>query len=342
MIHIQTKDGLTEKENKKCGLPFSAYGGNTLFKQCFNPEKTTVFGIGKLNQDVYNREYLDNIIKKTIITKKFKDIVGPDKYEILTVNVPQNEGEKRVYAHIVDELHAMIREYFKSTGNSRKDSMLTIIRQMQLLIKGSSLPHLFSQYQSDETPNKIKQIMKMVEHNNEKICIGCTTKKAVSVYVNKIKELDRPVFSIVGDVTFKTRQSIIKEFEQTENGVLICTQQALKSSVSIPSCNYVIIESMQWNIPKIEQFFFRFIRFDSKEKTKVYFVHYKETIEANLKALLMTKERLNDYIKTLEFRDESDILEEYDVDSDIFDMLISKNYDQDGKYYLTWGKQKIS
>jgi Helicase conserved C-terminal domain. len=83
---------------------------------------------------------------------------------------------------------------------------------------------------------------------------------------------DRPIFIIKGDVTFKKRQSIIKEFEDTLNGILICTQQSLKSSANIPSCNDVILESLQWNIPKMEQFYFRFIRLDSKNQTQVHFV----------------------------------------------------------------------
>ncbi len=34
--------------------------------------------------------------------------------------------------------------------------------------------------------------------------------------------------------------------------------------------NDVILESLQWNIPKIEQFYFRFIHLDFKEQTCVH------------------------------------------------------------------------
>jgi hypothetical protein len=343
-IYFANKENkIEEKENKKYNLPYPARGGNILFRSCFNPVKATVFGIEKMNQDVYNKNELDKIIKRTILTKKFKEIVGPDKYEIKSVHVSQNEFERNLYTLILNDYDRLISEYFKSTGNSRKDAMLKLLRQMQLLIKASSIPHTFKEYGSLEIPSKTKMILKMVDKIDERICIGCTFIETAKFYYEQIKGRfkERELFFIIGEIGFNERQMIIKDFINSRNGILITTQQSLKSSVSIPECNHVIIESMQWNIPKIEQFYFRFIRFDSTRKTTVYFVNYRDTIETNLKTLLMAKERLNEYIKTLEFRDESDIFDEYDVDPEIFDMIISKNYDEDGKRYLTWGKQEI-
>ena len=109
---------------------------------------------------------------------------------------------------------------------------------------------------------------------------------------------DRPIYVVKGDVAFKKRQSIVTEFDSTINGILICTQQSLSSSVNIPTCNDVILESLQWNIPKMEQFYFRFIRLDSKEMKDVHYVTYEDSVEQNLMALVLTKERLNEFIKT--------------------------------------------
>ncbi len=43
----------------------------------------------------------------------------------------------------------------------------------------------------------------------------------------------------------------------------------------VPTCNDVILESLQWNIPEDGQFYFRFIRLDSKELKDVHYVTYK-------------------------------------------------------------------
>ena len=56
--------------------------------------------------------------------------------------------------------------------------------------------------------------------------------------------------------------------------------------MNIPTCNDVILESLQWNIPKMEQFYFRFIRLDSKELKDVHYVTYKDSVEQNLMVTL--------------------------------------------------------
>ncbi len=329
--------------NERTGKPFPAYFGNSLFKKCFNPSKATVFGINKNNQDLYNEDELRRIIEYTIITRKFKEIAG-EKYIVNNEAVYQSEAERRVYRKIMLEFHQIVDLYFKSTGNSRKDALLKLIRQIQLLIKATSTPQYMGEYMSDAAPNKALHIFRKLESIDEKICIGVTTIEALEYYAAEItaRYPERPVFIVKGDVNFKKRGSIIDLFEATTNGILICTQQSLKSSVNIPECNHCIIESLQWNIPKIEQFYFRFIRYDSTGFTNIYFVSYHDTIEANLLALLMAKEKLNDFIKTLEYREDSDIYKEFDIDPNILNMLITKEKDEEGKIQLTWGQAKVA
>ena len=163
------------------------------------------------------------------------------------------------------------------------------------------------------------------------------------MYENLIRERfpDRPVFTVKGDVAFKKRQGIVSEFDSTINGILVCTQQSLSSSVNIPSCNDVILESLQWNIPKMEQFYFRFIRLDSKELKNVHFVTYKDSVEQNLMALVLTKERLNEFIKTGEVKEQSEIFEEFDVTMSVIDSLLVRERDSEGKIHISWGSQRI-
>jgi len=344
-IYSENKDDdtLQQYANPDVHAPFPAYYGNTLFKSCFNPSKTTVFGIKQHNQNLYNEEHLRSIIERTIITRKFRDIAG-DKYVISTESTYQTPVERHVYRTILNDFHTMVNKYFKSTGSSRKDSLLKIMRQLQLLIEATSTPQFFSEYQGSTMPNKAVAIFKGLQDIEGKACIGCTTIKATQWYYEHASILFpfRQIFLIKGDVSFKSRQKIIDAFEATANGILICTQQSLKSSVNIPSCDDVFIESLQWNIPKMEQFFFRFIRYDSKNLTRVRFITYENTIEANLLALLMAKEKLNDYIKTLEYRDNSDIYGEYGIDTNILSSLITKEWDEEGKVQLRWGQAEAA
>lgn len=341
---LDKKDNeLKEVYNNRYMCPFPAYGGQLLFKRSFSPSKTTVFGVNKENQDIYNSDLLLKLIKKTITTRKFEEITGEKKYNITAHKAYQNHAEKEVYKQIVEEFYKM-SHYFRSTGNYKKDAMLKLIRQIQMLIKSTSIPHKFKEYNSNQLPNKFNKITGLLEKfNNEKVAIGTVFKEAAKSYYHHITEMfpNRSVFLILGDVTFNKRKQIIDEFEATKDGILISTQQSLKSSVNIPTCNKVIIESLQWNIPKISQYYFRFIRFNSIDKKEVHIVTYEDTIEQNLLALLMTKERINEFIKTLEYKDQSDVFDDYGIDLDILNHIIEKEKDEEGRTRLTWGAQRV-
>jgi hypothetical protein len=323
--------------------PFPAYGGYAHFNRCFNPDKVTVFGIKKHNQDILNSDSLSRLIRKTRITRKFEEVVGKKIYKHFTHRIEQNDAEIRVYEKIIREFHHMLH-YFKSTGNDRKDNMLKIIRQIQLLIKSTSCAHLLDEYESNELPNKFDYIRSLVERFQEKVAIGTVFIEAAVEYHRFLQNEfpDRPVFLIKGDIPFKKRTQLIREFEMTRNGILISTQQSLKSSVNIPSCNFVIVESLQWNIPKLDQYCFRFVRYNSTEQKEIHLVTYNHTIEQNLLALLMAKERINEYIKTLDFKEDADIFIEFGIDLDVLNSLIEKKIDENGNIHLTWGTQRVS
>ena len=154
--------------------------------------------------------------------------------------------------------------------------------------------------------------------------------------------LDRPLFVISGDISFARRKSLIARFQESGNGILLSTQQSLSSSVNIPACNEVIVEALQWNVPRIEQYYMRFIRFDSKDFTHVHLVTYLDTIEQNILALLVTKERLNEFVKSGVEWDSDSILAELGVSPDVFKNLIEKGYDREGHLSFGWGQQRIT
>jgi hypothetical protein len=334
---------ITSESNDHYGLPFPASGGAKLFQACFCPAKATVFGIEKQNQDLYNQEHLSELIGKTIITRKFREFAG-EKYAVHTHTAPPSAGETAVYRTILEEFCRICNLYFHSTGDSRKDAALRLIRQITLLIKACSVPNLMEGYCGDRYPSKARIVARLLFAIKGKAAIGCTTLAALEMYKRFISERfpSRPLFVIDGSVSFQKRQGIIQQFEATRNGVLVCTQQSLKSSANIPSCNDVILESLQWNIPKMEQFYFRFIRLDSKDKTNVHFITYENSIEQNLMALVLTKERLNEFIKTGEIKEQSDIYEEFDISQSIIDSLLKREQDSEGKFHISWGNQQIS
>lgn len=342
VYHEDRDKNITQADNKYYGKPFPPRGISH-FRECFCPAKTTVFGIQKQNQDVYNKDLLYDLISKTIVTRKFKEFAG-DKYVMGTHTVKPAAGEREVYRVILEEFANIYNLYFKSTGDARKDAAFRLANQIRLLIKACSAPQYLTGYYGDEYPSKAWEIDRLLRRITGKAAVGCTSLAALEMYRDFFAKRfpGRELFVIQGDVPFEKRQKILDKFEATENGILLCTQQSLESSVNIPSCNDVILESLQWNVPSMEQFYFRFIRLDSKGITKVHFVTYEDSIEQNLMALILTKERLNEFIKTGEVTQEAEIFEEFGVSSSIIESLIRREKDGDGKIRLSWGQQKAS
>ena len=343
VYHENKEREIEEENNTDYGTPFPAFRGHVLFRACHCPGKATVFGIEKQNQDVYNKEELSELIGKTVITRKFRDFAG-EKYKIQTHTVSPSDGEREVYRVIIEEFCRICELYYNSTGDAKKDAGLRLMRQIKLLIRACSVPHLIEGYSGDGIPNKTKYIEKLVRKIPGKVAVGCTSIAAFDLYDNHLRKCfpDRPVFVVKGDVAFKRRQNIVTEFDSTINGILICTQQSLSSSVNIPACNQVILESLQWNIPRMEQFYFRFIRLDSKEMKDVHYVTYEDSVEQNLMALVLTKERLNEFIKTGEVKEQSEIFEEFDITMSVIDSLLVRTQDREGKIHVSWGSQRIA
>ena len=343
VYHENKEREIEEESNTDYGSPFPAFRGHVLFRACHCPGKATVFGIEKQNQDVYNKEELSELIGKTVITRKFRDFAG-EKYKIQTHTVSPSDGEREVYRVIIEEFCRICELYYNSTGDAKKDAGLRLMRQIKLLIRACSVPHLIEGYSGDGIPNKTKYIEKLVRKIPGKVAVGCTSIAAFDLYENHLRKCfpDRPVFVVKGDVAFKRRQNIVTEFDSTINGILICTQQSLSSSVNIPACNQVILESLQWNIPRMEQFYFRFIRLDSKEMKDVHYVTYEDSVEQNLMALVLTKERLNEFIKTGEVKEQYEIFEEFDITMSVIDSLLVRTQDREGKIHISWGSQRIA
>ncbi|MDR2913620.1 MAG: N-6 DNA methylase [Tannerella sp.] len=342
--YYQDQDkNIYNETNGYYGEPFPARGGSRLFKACFCPVRATVFGIEKQNQDVYNKDHLAKIIAKTIITRKFREFAG-EKYEIFTHYVKPSEGEKAVYKTVLKEFYRIVHLYFSKIDDARKESQLKLIRQIQLLIKACSIPNSMEGYYGKPYPTKAREIEYLVKSIKGKVAIGCTTLDALGMYELFLNNRfpDRPIFVIKGNVSFRRREKIIEQFEATENGILVCTQQSLKSSANIPSCDDVILESLQWNIPKMEQFYFRFIRLDSENDTRVHFISYSGSIEQNLMALVLTKERLNEFIKSGEVKEESEIFDEFGISPSIIESLLTREQDDEGNFYIAWGGQQIA
>ena len=229
VYHENRDKEIEEDNNPHYGEPFPAFRGHVLFRACHCPGKSTVFGIEKQNQDVYNKEELAGLIRKTVITRKFRTL--PER-NTRYGHIPSARPTASVRFTVSSSRSSAASANCITTarGDAKKDAGLRLMRQIKLLIKACSVPHLIEGYSGDGIPNKDKVHRKLVRKIPGKVAVGCTSIAAFDLYESRLRECfpDRPVFVVKGDVAFKKRQSIVTEFDSTINGILVCTQQSLR------------------------------------------------------------------------------------------------------------------
>lgn len=338
-------EGLLSDSNPYYGEPIPAYKkGYALFTASHLPEKITVFGVGQRTQDIYNAEVLSEILGKTVITRTFEEVSGKDIKRIHQVPVRFSSEERAVYQKAIDEFYLMRSNYFASTGNSRKDAMMQLIQQIVLLLRISAAPDTVQEYTGD-TPVKVRKAVELAtQWNDEIVAIGVRHKVVLEAYAKAIRAAmpDRPLFIVTGSTTtFAKRRALRRTLRDSENGILLCTQQSLPSSVNFEYVNKIIIPELHYNNSRMSQFYFRFIRYTSTEWKDIYFLTYAGSIESNQMQMVLAKEKINLFMKGQD-TDLDEIYERFGVDYDLLSLLMYREEDKDGHFQIRWGEQTIA
>ena len=339
------EDYLSNDNNPYYGQPIPAYkAGYRLFTASHLPEKITVFGVGQRTQDIYNSDVLSEMLDKTVITRTFAEVVGKEIRRIHQVPLTFSAPEKAVYQQAMERFYEMRSNYFASTGNSRKDAMMKLIQQITLMLRISAAPDTVMEYTGD-TPVKILKILDMVDDfSNEIVAIGVRHKVVLDAYKQTLEEAfpDRKIFVVTGSTTtFAQRRKLRTTLKESENGILLCTQQSLPSSVNFEFVNKVIIPELHYNNARMSQFYMRFVRYNSTDWKDIYFVTYGGSIESNQMQMVMAKEKINLFMKGQE-TDLDEIYDKFGVDYDLLSMLMYREQDAEGNFHIRWGQQKIA
>ena len=346
IYHYDSRDGFLSREsNPYFGQPIPAYkAGYRLFTASHLPEKITVFGVGQRTQDIYNADALSEILGKTVITRTFSEIVGREIRRIHQVPVFFSPAEREVYQMAMEEFWKMQKNYFASTGNSRKDALMRLMQQITLLLRISAAPDTVTEYQGGR-PTKISRVVELTgEFETEPVAIGVRHKAVLDSYKKALEEAfpRRTIFAVTGSTTsFAQRQRLRKTLKESGNGILLCTQQSLPSSVNFEYVNRIIIPELHYNNAKMSQFYMRFVRYTSTAWKDIYFVTYGGSIESNLMQMVLAKEKINLFMKGQD-TDLNEIYERFGVDYDLLSLLMYREQDEKGNFKIRWGKQQIA
>ena len=279
-----------------------------------------------------------------MITRTFEEVSGKDIKRIHQIPVRFSEDEKAVYKKAIEKFYLMRGNYFASTGNSRKDAMMQLIQQIILLLRISAAPDTVQEYTGDTSVKVGKAVEMAAQWPDETVAIGVRHKVVLEVYARAIQAAmpDRPLFIVTGSTTtFAKRRALRKTLRDSKNGILLCTQQSLPSSVNFEFVNKIIIPELHYNNSRMSQFYFRFIRYTSTEWKDIYFLTYAGSIESNLMLMVLAKEKINLFMKGQD-TNLDEIYERFGVDYDLLSMLMYREEDQDGRFRIRWGQQEIA
>ena len=338
-------NSINSENNAYYGRPIPAYKpGYALFSACHLPEKTTVFGMTERTQDIYNADELNRLLAKTVIIRTFEEITGKEIRRIHQVPLQFLPEEKAVYRMVMEEFYKVQREYFASTGNHRKDAMLRLVQQITLLLRVAAAPNTLKEYNGG-TPLKIMTAVEMAaEWENEIVAIGVRHQNVLNAYAEAFREYlpNRPLFIVTGSTkTFAQRRALRKTLRDSGNGILLCTQQSLPSSVNFEYVNKILIPEMHFNNSGMSQFYMRFIRYTSTEYKDIYFLNYIGSLESNLLQMVVAKEKINLFMKGQD-TDLDQIYDKFGIDYNLLALLMQKGVDEEGSLQIRWGEQQIA
>ena len=338
-------NSINSENNAYYGCPIPAYKtGYALFSACHLPEKTTVFGMTERTQDIYNADELNRLLAKTVITRTFEEITGKEIRRIHQVPLQFLPEEKAVYRMVMEEFYKVQREYFASTGNHRKDAMLRLVQQITLLLRVAAAPNTLKEYNGG-TPLKIMTAGEMAAGwENEIVAIGVRHQNVLNAYAEAFREYlpNRPLFIVTGSTkTFAQRRALRKTLRDSGNGILLCTQQSLPSSVNFEYVNKILIPEMHFNNSGMSQFYMRFIRYTSTEYKDIYFLNYIGSLESNLLQMVVAKEKINLFMKGQD-TDLDQIYDKFGIDYNLLALLMQKGVDEEGNLQIRWGEQQIA
>ena len=191
--------------------------------------------MGQRNQDIYNADELDRLLGKTVITRTFEEVTGKDIRRIHQMPIPFLPEEREVYNIVLKEFYRIQREYYSSTGNSRKDALMRLIQQITLLLRISAAPDCMKEYEGETPLKEMAVVEALARWPEEVVAIGVRHTTVLDRYAAAIREYlpDRPSFVVTGStVTFAKRRALRDVLRDSQNGILLCTQQSLPSSVN--------------------------------------------------------------------------------------------------------------
>ena len=358
--------------NPNYGKPFPAWGGHKSFEETFSPRKLTCFGASETNQDIFNKDIFDSLMRSIRFTRDM-EVESPRmnaalwiedfgiRKEYKQVTVPMSKTEEKVYDFILTDLANQMEAYYKAKHDGATASMLVIMQQIMKLMQGTSHPWTFKGFWDGE--DKWHEVYDLTYNTSTKLEKACEIidETFAKPGINKIMmaspwretelEMERTfnkkwytVFRLSSEMSKHARAKLVTAFRTWPGNAIICgTMGVLKSWLNLPEVNTVIAESYPWNFAQLHQYAARAIRLNSTQKTDIYCLTSEGSFDINVFSLILRKEVANKFVRLSEETSVAELSKEFGVEStDIFQQALQMVKEKTGgrtRGTIRWGEK---
>lgn len=115
--------------------------------------------------------------------------------------------------------------------------------------------------------SRIVETIKCInERVSEKVIVFACFKSFLDVLEHYLLELKRPIFTMTSKMSIKKRQNLLKNFENSTNGVLLITYQLGAEGLNLQFASTVLLVDFWWNAAKTQQAIGRIFRYGQTSK----------------------------------------------------------------------------
>ena len=301
--------------------PYVGRGAFAMFKRCHAPARPTVMGAERSIPALPNRETLEEFLGCFRSRLRLRDLLDREPFERETVSVELPVAERRLYDQFAKAAVEIARAHLAAGTSDRRATMLSLAQAIRLLQQVASMPGKFGLRGAGAKENAVVELIRRSAATH--VAVGVIWRESVERLLPVLQREfpDRVIVAFDGDDTFAQRRRKLDQLEAAPRGLLVSTQQSIRSSLNLPIISEVIAEAMPWNFTGLNQYTMRFCRLTSRALVKVRLLIAVGTIEERILGLLLRKQSVALPVAGDAFEGEDELFTDYGIVAEDLDEL---------------------
>lgn len=319
---------------------FNAYGkkGEEHFRAYYGGTgQRGVLSSNSIEARASNKEMLWSLLDKFMIRKKKTDVDVESEIHVpepihRRVHLSLDIAERHLYDKRLEEFRTwysnehMKKQSAESRGLKYRISTIEVCSWLDKLRKVASCPWFQEDYDTSlgGEPVKLRTVKeKVVEYARKgKKLLIFTAHKNTAEQLGNILDSTVPgkrAGYIHGSVPMAYRQKLMDEFQDPDNPlmVLVMTARTGAESYTLTEAKGVVLYDLEFNAKKIEQCYSRAVRLGQKDQVEVIWLIGVDTIDANMHALVLSKQSGVDLAIDRQELDMEKISREFETDGSV-------------------------